>query len=91
MLVLNTLTRGRILMATKIYCDCCGQQITRGHIGREFKVPLHITEPFPAYQDMEGNGTSGRFVEYDLCLKCSNEVYDAAHKCIEAIRERDKK
>lgn len=77
-------------MSTIIYCDGCGKAIAQGHIGRVFKVPLHIAEePFMGYTDMEGNGTSGRFVEYDLCLVCSNEVHTAAHECIVALKKEN--
>jgi hypothetical protein len=72
-----------------IYCDACREEID----GRvyEFKPLIHICETgegrMGGYSDMNLNPTSGREVQYDLCLPCYNNIHLAAYNVLENIRK----
>ena len=72
---------------TKLYCDCCGEEITSKCM--PISVPCHHLENniSSAYEDMDGNRTSGRYDKLDLCNRCSNEIFSEAMKKFYEIQE----
>lgn len=74
---------------TKIICDCCGREVLSL---RNFRYLIHLDENYRTkmncrYQDSEGNYSSGRYEEKDLCQKCYNEIMMTAVKKFESLRE----
>lgn len=52
-------------------------------------MKFHITERNSiGYVDSEGNDTSGRVVEVDLCNSCYNQVMKKAWAEIQEIKEK---
>jgi hypothetical protein len=74
---------------TTINCDACGEKCI-DYRGTKFEIPCHIAERDKrgqrGYVTPEGEFTSGRTVEFDLCLKCSNIVYSAAFDRIKSLK-----
>ena len=88
-------------MATKTYCDGCGGEITErsfSHCAGPL-IPYHIvkgvhtghskrvTNKEPPYSSEDFHPYSGRCLQRDLCLICSNEVYQAAMDQINKIKD----
>lgn len=71
----------------KVICDGCSKEIIDGY--SKLQIPCHIADEKSrghGYIDREGNQSSGRMVDFDLCNKCSNKVYDAAYAMIKDIK-----
>lgn len=76
-------------MAKKVFCDACGK-VTNPHIGRDFSVPIHISQPdIRSYIQVGSNEpSSGRYDNYDLCLTCSNKILTSAYRKLQAIQHQ---
>jgi len=60
-------------------CDRCGCEMD--HPQNTISLPIHIVSKkhnVNGYIDAENNPVSGRKVEYQMCNKCANIVYQAA-------------
>lgn len=74
----------------KRYCDACGIEIKEN---RQVFSPLcHLVETDGGqYVDREWNPISGRYVEFDLCLKCYNWIMGKAVQEMREIQEKARK
>jgi hypothetical protein len=75
----------------KIFCDGCGVDMTDMHIFN-IDIPIHICtehQTNAGYSDQHGNSISGRRKGFDLCPKCSNQVYAISWKTILSIQHGD--
>ena len=77
-------------MSVEIQCDRCETVMERRRLMNRAAIPFHIANhPLPLNQvctDNDGNRTSGKMLEFDLCNKCSNAVYSVTMKEIKNKR-----
>lgn len=80
-------------MATKTYCDCCGEEMTTTFPMNRISFPCHLNPLSPFYKegmvyiDSKDNPVSGRTDQYDVCNSCSNSLYNLSVQAFVAIRK----
>jgi len=78
---------------TRIFCDCCGEEITGNnrrynfhyltHIKPENRLKCHVV-----FVDGETHSFSGREDQEDVCIKCYNQIMSAAYDKFSSLKSR---
>lgn len=73
---------------TRRFCDACGTEIHGfGRLTFDYLCHIGQRDVSRAFVDPEGNRCSGKPVSQDVCQRCYNEIYEAAFRCFQSIRE----
>lgn len=70
----------------KYFCDACSDEVK--YPSSTIAVPVHIVRGgLGKYVDSSGNSISCRADNFELCARCTNDVYGYAYSRIKAIKK----